>query len=406
MSMFKLVLNESRFFIKRDVMDTLGLFQKNKELAAERCYVVKSRVSLASFETFMEAIQGMDVEVTPENCRDLKELSQEFGFSGLDSQLQDAEAAPKCEGYVELAKYQALQREVVLLREEIGHFEMMVEEMKHAMDVIAQQTSETMEETRRAIRQECERMVQATLERRLVDIDSQIQRTLQSAKEGFERTMVCAIDDAVKKAVRKVKDLAKTRPATPTPHNPTADRTVYRQLSISLKDNQLHGIVYYFLYYQGANAPKDRSLSATTSTPVSHENPSHPIKAAIWLDDPASYYMSENSDGEWYGVHFKHRLVKPTAYTIRTYPCGAGGAHLQSWNLEGYQPSTDKWVVLDKRTDNQQLNGSGRVASFVVNNPELCNIIRIRMTGRNHAGTNHLALSGFEIFGTILIPDE
>ena len=406
MSMFKLVLNESRFFIRRDLMDTLGLFQKNRELAAERCYVVKSRVSLSSFETFMEAVQGMAVEVTPDNCSDLKELAQEFGFSGLDPQLVEVVAAPKCEGYVEMAKYQALQKEVVSLREEIGCFEMTIEEIKHQMAEIAQHTSETMEEARRAIRQECERMVQATMERKLADADRQIQTALQSATEGFEKTLRGAVDDAVRRAVRKVKDLAKTQPVMPARQDPGADRTVYRQLTISLKDNQLHGIVYYFLYYQGANAPKDRTLSANTSTPVSHESPVHPIKAAIRLDDPTSYYMSENSDGEWYGVNFKYRLVKPTAYTIRTYPCGPGGAHLQSWNLEGYQQATDKWVVLDKRRDNQQLNGNGRVASFVVNTSELCNIIRIRMTGRNHAGTNHLALAGFEIFGTILIPDD
>jgi hypothetical protein len=59
------------------------LFRENKSLLAQPTYDVRSGVSLDSFRRFVEAIGGTKPDITDDNARDLRLLSDEFKFTTL-----------------------------------------------------------------------------------------------------------------------------------------------------------------------------------------------------------------------------------------------------------------------------------------------------------------------------------
>ena len=75
-----------------------------------------------------------------------------------------------------------------------------------------------------------------------------------------------------------------------------------------------------------------------------------------------------------------------------------------SWVLE-VSGDAYNWNVIDKRDDNNDLNGPYLVQNFTIGgHPEgqLFRYVRLRQTGKNHAGTDQLVISAFEIFGSIV----
>jgi hypothetical protein len=104
---------------------------------------------------------------------------------------------------------------------------------------------------------------------------------------------------------------------------------------------------------------------------------------------------------QWICLEFKRHHVKVSHYSIRTFDGQPGEAHLKSWIVDGSQDGQN-WIDLDERRDNDQLNCSNAVASFEVTRSALCRFIRIRQAGVNHSGNHRIALSAFELFGSIL----
>jgi hypothetical protein len=88
---------------------------------------------------------------------------------------------------------------------------------------------------------------------------------------------------------------------------------------------------------------------------------------------------------------------------IRSYYAGPGANNLRAWVVEG---SIDRveWIQLDRRDDNSELNGRHIARLFEISHPGEYQFIRLRQTGKNHANTDSLIISGFEVFGTFLEP--
>jgi uncharacterized small protein (DUF1192 family) len=82
-----IVLNGSTFSVgKRLLVVACDLFE-NRPGLLESPYQIRSRVSTASFQLFLSAIESKPITVTESNHADLAALSNEFGFSGLAEQL-------------------------------------------------------------------------------------------------------------------------------------------------------------------------------------------------------------------------------------------------------------------------------------------------------------------------------
>ncbi|OHT06703.1 hypothetical protein TRFO_25163 [Tritrichomonas foetus] len=97
-----------------------------------------------------------------------------------------------------------------------------------------------------------------------------------------------------------------------------------------------------------------------------------------------------------FGVH----QICITHYTIKTYLCGQGYSHLKNWVVEGC--NTGQWYEIDRRDDNNELNGKSRVATFQVASTGDFQMIRLRQTGPNHYGDNYLILTNIEFFGDFI----
>jgi hypothetical protein len=112
-------------------------------------------------------------------------------------------------------------------------------------------------------------------------------------------------------------------------------------------------------------------------------------------------FCSEGLPDQWIRYDFNSLRVRVTHYSLRSFDCDAGKSHPKSWVLEGCDDG-EHWIELDRRSDNDQLNGRLLVATFDIKTAALCRFIRLRQTGPNHSGTNFLVISGFELFGAVV----
>jgi hypothetical protein len=78
-----------------------------------------------------------------------------------------------------------------------------------------------------------------------------------------------------------------------------------------------------------------------------------------------------------------------------------GSHHPRSWIVEGSSDGNN-WIILAEERGNRDLQASHVWKSFPVKNQASVHQIRLRQIGPNHGGDHCLALSGFEIFGTIV----
>jgi hypothetical protein len=111
----------------------------------------------------------------------------------------------------------------------------------------------------------------------------------------------------------------------------------------------------------------------------------------------------------WFSFHpnpfitfdFRPRSVRVLRYSLRTYSGGVGYGHLRSWVLEGSNDA-QAFLVLDDRRDCDALNGNGLEAVFQIEHPEPFQVLRLRLTGPNHAGSDFLVLRGIEFCGSFI----
>ena len=112
------------------------------------------------------------------------------------------------------------------------------------------------------------------------------------------------------------------------------------------------------------------------------------------------WFGSKNEPNSWICYNFKERRVAPTGYSIRT----AERSYPKSWVLEvSNDGSEGSWQVVDRRENNEDLNGKNVVHKFEISAPPSggFRFIHLRLTGKNHDGNDRLDLSGLEVFGTI-----
>jgi hypothetical protein len=92
-----------------------------------------------------------------------------------------------------------------------------------------------------------------------------------------------------------------------------------------------------------------------------------------------------------------------THYSIRScYNGVVGGTNLKNWVVETSGNGED-WVEIDRREDNDELDGPNLIATFPVSQGSPARMVRLRMTRENHGGNNRMILSAIEFFGAITI---
>jgi hypothetical protein len=74
---------------------------------------------------------------------------------------------------------------------------------------------------------------------------------------------------------------------------------------------------------------------------------------------------------------------------------------MKNWVLQGSNDN-NSWFLLDSRSNNNELNGKSQTAIFSVSSPQTVRMVRIYQTGKNHDNDDHLTLSAFELFGSLV----
>jgi hypothetical protein len=59
------------------------------------------------------------------------------------------------------------------------------------------------------------------------------------------------------------------------------------------------------------------------------------------------------------------------------------------------------WEVIDRQDNNGELNGRNITKVYSVSESRFSRYVRLRLTGPNHQGKNYLAISSFELFGSL-----
>jgi hypothetical protein len=62
----------------------------------------------------------------------------------------------------------------------------------------------------------------------------------------------------------------------------------------------------------------------------------------------------------------------------------------------------NSWVGIDTRVDNTEADLDHPIVTFPVTHSESFRFIRLRQTGKNALGYDHLILFGFELFGLLI----
>ena len=92
--------------------------------------------------------------------------------------------------------------------------------------------------------------------------------------------------------------------------------------------------------------------------------------------------------------------MSPVSYSIRS----GSQDFPRSWVFEVSNDGRDEsWVVVDRRENNNDLNGKFVTHKFAVGDPPRGSyrFIRLRQTGTNHQGRDYLEISSLEVFGTL-----
>ena len=135
--------------VARAYLEQLGLFQRNPDLLQAGAYNVRTKTNLEIMGVFVARLYDANaaISITNENAASLRELCREFGFSGLDNEFREMDAA------LDLPE---AKREILRLRQRVDRQDAMIEELKRNLKV----QDEAFRESLRA----CERRFMDALE--------------------------------------------------------------------------------------------------------------------------------------------------------------------------------------------------------------------------------------------------
>lgn len=132
---------------------------------------------------------------------------------------------------------------------------------------------------------------------------------------------------------------------------------------------------------------------------------STPASAAVGLDVVRCVTRAEPNSWFQFDLSPRRVAVRPSAYSLR---------HYSSWDVEAvrnwvFQGSVDgaTWTTLRAHKEDTTLNGKGAAATWALQDvPEqgYFSHFRVFQTGPNSNKHFYLPISGFELFGTVILP--
>lgn len=179
----------------------------------------------------------------------------------------------------------------------------------------------------------------------------------------------------------------------------------YSQMAKSLETQQCvkydgqpdNGILYYLTKEANVDNIHHSGIVNISASTTDH-NEVYNMLDPGWDD----CFFTEDKPESWIMIDFLNKMVSITNYTIRTHKYKSGTCHIKSWLLEG-SADGNTWIDIDKRST-PILNGPKRVQTFPAafsDEIHKFRFVRLKQIGCNCNGSNILALTSIELFGSI-----
>ena len=388
-SFVSLRVNGNDFLCSKRLLLKCGLFVQQPKLLESGKYVVQASVQDDAVGWFLECLTGENVSDLPmEHLEDLVALAREFQCSAMLEHLYNLRKLEPGRGLAH-----AVEAVIGDVLERVDDLEMRMEGMHEMVyDACAEAGNATAEV--------CEIHKQLYQLREMYESLS-----AKFAQEVAERAALSAELEAIKQSWQPIPDWRQSS-STGKPANLNAQMTEVN-VPFTGPESSLHGIIHYLKDKCEKCGEKWPTISVDAASRFCWNfGESHVID--IGNKDLKSRFVSQDSPKQWIEISFGERWIKPTHYTIMSVPLGEGGPHMKSWSVSACSCVTGQYVEIDRQTDNSDLCGSLKQNTFKVARPlsDPVNSIRIEMLGKNHAGTDVLTLSKFEIYGKLFEPGK
>jgi len=183
-------------------------------------------------------------------------------------------------------------------------------------------------------------------------------------------------------------------------HEQIGDGMVFEYQS----DLDKNGIVYYIGTSGGSQYWKNPGLTGLIrvyASSLMHDS----APATAVLGKEAVRCVTKPEKNSWFVIDFARKMICPTAYTLRHYSTWDTEA-LRTWQ---FSASVDglKWDIIKKHRNDTSLNMKGAAYTWRIDNcQEYYCKFKILQTDFNSNRHYYLALSGFEIYGTLKERDQ
>jgi hypothetical protein len=162
----------------------------------------------------------------------------------------------------------------------------------------------------------------------------------------------------------------------------------------------LNGILRYLTKRYGGNVCDKGIINITSiGTYLIHGSQIYFEKQLAAPENPRAFWTANVPDS-WICYDFKNAKITPSHYSIR-----AGDSptcrYLRTWSLEGSLDGGQTWIAIDHRENDTEINAPAAIGTYEVKAQSTVQMIRIRQSGKDSCDTNHLLLTGFELFGEL-----
>lgn len=166
--------------------------------------------------------------------------------------------------------------------------------------------------------------------------------------------------------------------------------------------NEFSGIFRYLGNISNGDIEKEVKFSCSSLHPNPENYDVQPKNVALF-NERIKVFSSDQQRNNYLCFNFNENRVIPSVYSIRTTEKFTSYCYPRSWIIEGSNDNKN-WIELSRVNDCEQLKGSDRIHSFVIN--QNCSkefqYIKITLTKDWNSDNCYFIIDSFEIYGTLL----
>ena len=390
--MLRVLLHDSE--AAKAVFEKTGLFKAPEVLEK---YVIASEVTVEVLDLFLSRVFGAERASIGIGSSDLKTLWESLGCEPFRDQKSEAgedvsvraEAPDKAiEGLC--VKVQDLERQLCAVQRQIqmqGEVSQLAVSLDDRLDKVAQECERRVCDVRShvsAVSEDVVRLRKEVSDRASAGEVRELSEEFSRLKAG-EQSLGDRISVVEKKAAKVERSMRSEIQTEIKRHHEAVKAAM----------DPLNGIIAQMTRDCGGNVHEKGFVEVTASSCQLGA-----AKNVVEIGSDSNFRTRDESS-PWIRYDFKERRVAPTSYSIRK---DTRGGYPRSWVLEVSNDGSDSsWQVVDRRDDNQDLNGRYVTHNFAINSPQQGSFrfVRLRQTGKNHAGNDGLRITSLEVFGTL-----